>query len=137
MSYIRQAMPADEIPRALTGFVAILGALVALSPFFLSFSGNVAATANALVCGMALVVLAAMNKDGLHPWAERSTLGLGAWIAVSPWLFQPDDAPWVPGDATAGFAPKVSVHIALGIAVFVVGAFVIARSSPWRLRGNA
>ena len=137
MSYLRDSVSPDKMLRALTGFVAVLGALFALSPFFLSFSDNVPATANALLCGMALVILAAMNKHGLHPWAERSTLGLGAWITLSPWLFQSDIAPWVPGDATAGFALEVAVHIVLGTAVFVVGAFVIVKSSPWRLRGNA
>lgn len=137
MAYLREAVSADEMRRASTGFVTVLGALVALSPFFLSFSDNVPATANALVCGMALVVLAAMNKHGLRPWAEWSTLGLGAWITLSPWLFQPDIAPWAPGEATAGFAPEVSVHIAVGLAVLFAGAFVVAQSSPWRLKGNA
>lgn len=131
MPYFKEAVPGDEMCRCLNGFVAALGALVAASPFFLSFSENVAATANALLCGMAVVILAVVNRRDPRPWAEWSALALGLWIVVSPWLLQSDVVPWTASGDMGGFAPEVSAHIAFGLALLFASAFVIARSGVW------
>lgn len=131
MPFLKEAVLGDEMCRCLNGFVAALGALVAASPFFLSFSENVPATANALLCGMAVVILAMVNKRAPRPWAEWSALALGLWIVVSPWLLQADIVPWVVSGDMGSFAPEVLAHIAFGLALLFASAFVIARSGAW------
>ncbi|KQQ01174.1 membrane protein of unknown function [Methylorubrum extorquens] len=127
----------DRMGRALNGFVAAIGALIAASPFFLSFSDNVPATTNALLCGIAVSILAIMNKRGRHVWAEWSALALGPWIIASPWLIQTDIVPSMTTGAMGGFEPEVAAHVAFGMALLISSAFVIVRSGSWILAPDA
>ncbi|UYW33508.1 SPW repeat domain-containing protein [Methylorubrum extorquens] len=137
MSNVKEAVAGDRMGRALNGFVAAIGALIAASPFFLSFSDNVPVTANALLCGIAVSILAVMNKRGRHAWAEWSALALGPWIIASPWLLRADIVPSLATGAIRGFEPEVAAHIAFGMALLIASAFVIVRSGSWPLASDA
>ncbi len=64
----------------------ILGAILFLAPWIVGPAGAGGAW-NAWIVGALVVVIAAGALTTFAPWEEWSNLALGAWAAISPWLF--------------------------------------------------
>ena len=65
----------------------LLGIGVGISPWLLGYAETLpAATWNAAIVGVAIVVLAAIDIDVPAQWEEWSIVALGAWLAVSPYF---------------------------------------------------
>jgi len=66
----------------------VLGIGVGISPWLLGYAETLpAATWNAVIVGVAIVVLAAIDIDVPAQWEEWSIVALGAWLAVSTYVF--------------------------------------------------
>jgi len=66
----------------------MLGIGVGISPWLLGFAETLqAATWNAVIVGVAIVVLAAIDIDVPAQWEEWTIVALGAWLAVSTYVF--------------------------------------------------
>ena len=66
----------------------MLGIGVGISPWLLGYAETLqAATWNAVIVGVAIVVLAAIDIDVPAQWEEWSIVALGAWLAVSTYVF--------------------------------------------------
>ncbi len=66
----------------------MLGIGVGISPWLLGYAETLqAATWNAVIVGVAIVVLAAIDIDVPAQWEEWTIVALGAWLAVSTYVF--------------------------------------------------
>ena len=66
----------------------MLGIGVGISPWLLGYAETLqAATWNAVIVGLAIVVLAAIDIDVPAQWEEWTIVALGAWLAVSTYVF--------------------------------------------------
>ena len=66
----------------------VLGIGVGISPWLLGYAETLqAATWNAVIVGVAIVVLAAIDIDVPAQWEEWTIVALGAWLAVSTYVF--------------------------------------------------
>ena len=66
----------------------MLGIGVGISPWLLGYAETLqAATWNAVIVGVAIVVLAAIDIDVPAQWEEWTIVALGAWLAVSTYIF--------------------------------------------------
>ena len=66
----------------------MLGIGVGISPWLLGYAETLqAATWNAVIIGVAIVVLAAIDIDVPAQWEEWTIVALGAWLAVSTYVF--------------------------------------------------
>jgi hypothetical protein len=61
-----------------------LGLWLLVSPWVLGFSSIAAATWNAVLLGIAIVVLEFSDVLVPDPWPERVSLPVGLWVIVSP-----------------------------------------------------
>lgn len=68
-------------------FGIFLGILIALAPWIVEEDGNSAAVANAAIAGLLVMVLAEADLVKFRRWIEVCQLGLGAWVAASPFIF--------------------------------------------------
>ena len=64
---------------------AVLGIWLMFSPWVLNYSTEQTATVNAFVIGMALLATALGAVFLPAQWEEWTEVGLGIWLAVSPW----------------------------------------------------
>lgn len=62
----------------------VLGAYLAASPWGLGFSHHDFATWNAVVLGLAIIVISLIDIDAPASWEEWVNLVLGLWLVVSP-----------------------------------------------------
>jgi len=65
---------------------AVLGAWLVLSPWAIGYQGDLAATSNAVVIGVALVAAALGAILVPRAWEEWTEGALGLWLVVSPWV---------------------------------------------------
>ena len=66
----------------------LMGLWIATSPWVLGFPGShYAAMWNALVVGIAIIVLELVDIDWPAYWEEWLSIALGAWLIASPWMF--------------------------------------------------
>lgn len=70
----------------------VLGIFTALAPWPFLASETHAATMqyialNALIAGLLIASLSALEIEVLAPWEEWTNLALGLWVAASPWVF--------------------------------------------------
>ena len=63
---------------------AVIGVWLVLSPWATGFTGKIAATANAVVVGLALVAAALGAMLVPRAWEEWTEAALGLWLIVSP-----------------------------------------------------
>jgi hypothetical protein len=64
----------------------VLGLWMIVSPWVLAYQAESAATTNAVVLGVLIAVLAALELFNVAAWEEWTNFVLGIWLAVSPWL---------------------------------------------------
>lgn len=65
---------------------AIVGVWLIVSPWVLSFQGDMGALANAEIVGVLLIAAALGAILVPHAWEEWTEAVLGMWLAVSPWM---------------------------------------------------
>jgi hypothetical protein len=65
---------------------AVLGVCLALTPWALGFTGEVAAAWNAWIVGAAIALVAVGALVAFTQWEEWANLVLGAWALLAPWL---------------------------------------------------
>jgi hypothetical protein len=90
---------------------AVLGVCLALAPWALGFTGEVAATWNALIVGAAIALIALGALFAFREWEEWVNLALGVWAILAPWLI---------GFATV--AGATYAHLIIGLIVGVLAA---------------
>lgn len=64
----------------------ILGLWLVASPWILGYDAENTATSNAVVVGVLIAALAALELFKLTAWEEWSSFALGVWLAISPWI---------------------------------------------------
>ena len=64
---------------------AVLGAWLVLSPWAIGYQGQMTATSNAIVIGVALIAAALGAIFVPRAWEEWTEGALGLWLIVSPW----------------------------------------------------
>ena len=65
---------------------ALLGVWMALSPWILGYQAITAATASAVLVGVALVAAGLGAMIVPRAWEEWTECALGAWMVISPWV---------------------------------------------------
>jgi hypothetical protein len=100
----------------------VLGAILFISPWIFSFTGEEAASRNAWIFG-ALIALASIGAIvAFGEWEEWLKLLFGLWVLISPWLL---------GFSTARTATWT--HVVIGVVVAFLTAIELAmvhRSPP-------
>jgi hypothetical protein len=91
---------------------AVLGVCLVLAPWALGFTGEVAATWNALIVGAAIALIALGALFAFREWEEWVNLALGVWAILAPWFF---------GFTTV--AGATYAHVIIGLIVGVLAAF--------------
>ncbi len=93
----------------------VLGIGVGISPWLLGYAETLqAATWNAVIVGVAIVVLAAIDIDVPAQWEEWSIVALGAWLAVSTYVL-----------GLIEFRMAAMVTIGAGLAIVVLGLWAL------------
>jgi hypothetical protein len=96
----------------------VLGLCLALSPWFVDYSGQPAQ--NAVISGLVIAALSIAALAAFAQWEEWLNLLLGLWVLVSPWAL--------------GFqgTTAATVHIGVGILVAALAAIemFLAQRTP-------
>jgi len=93
----------------------MLGIGVGISPWLLGYAETLqAATWNAVIVGVAIVVLAAIDIDVPAQWEEWTIVALGAWLAVSTYVF-----------GLIEFRVAAMVTIGAALAIVVLGLWAL------------
>jgi hypothetical protein len=95
-----------------------LGVWLLVSPWVLGFSNIEAATWNAVLLGIAIVVLEFADVLVPDPWPERVSLPVGLWVIVSPMVL--------------GFTDDVAATLSTGFTGLLVAA--MSASAIWAER---
>jgi hypothetical protein len=90
---------------------AVLGVCLALAPWALGFTGEVAAAWNAWIVGAAIALVAVGALVAFTQWEEWANLILGVWAVLAPWLL-----------GFAGVAYATYAHVIIGLVVAVLAA---------------
>src|SRR3977135_3727223 len=90
---------------------AVLGVCLALAPWALGFTGEVAAAWNAWIVGAAIALVAVGALVAFTQWEEWANLILGVWAVLAPWLV-----------AFSGGASATSPHLIIGLVRAVLAA---------------
>jgi hypothetical protein len=87
-----------------------LGIWLLLSPWALFFDAETAATRNALVLGVLIILAEVIELSIFRGWEEWINVLLGAWLVISPWVLGATN-----GAATANFVVVGALVIALAL----------------------
>lgn len=68
------------------GVSLILGIWLFMSPWKLGFVSTDVALWNAVIVGLAIVLMAIMALFEFHDWEEWVDMAVGLWLVVSPWV---------------------------------------------------
>lgn len=91
----------------------VLGLWLLVSPWALTYQTETAATWNAVIVGALVAALALYEFVKVMAWEEWSSVALGAWMVVSPWVL---------GFAGVTAAMWNAVVVGLAVAVFALWA---------------
>lgn len=64
----------------------ILGLWMAASPWILPYSAELYPTLNAVIIGGLISVLALSELYKVMAWEEWTSVALGVWLVISPWI---------------------------------------------------
>jgi hypothetical protein len=86
---------ARDIVYGLSGFDILAGVWMLLAPFMLGYTGIESAFWNSLVCGVAIIALAASTE--VDQWYRHAGLNwanvlIGVWLVISPFLLEFSDS---------------------------------------------
>ena len=90
---------------------AVLGAFLFVSPWLVGFRDVQAASWNAWICGVAVLVFAVAAATELQEWEEWVNGALGLWTIAAPWVL-----------GFAGTAVAMWTHVGVGLAVAILAA---------------
>ena len=90
---------------------AVLGVCLALAPWALGFTGEVAAAWNASIVGVAIALVAVGALVAFTQWEEWANLILGVWAVLAPWLL-----------GFAGVVYATYAHVIIGLVLAVLAA---------------
>ncbi len=80
------AQPAFSFPKQWEDWTSwALGLWLLLSPWALFFDGEARAMENALAVGALVIITEIVELSIFRDWEEWINVGLGAWLAISPW----------------------------------------------------
>lgn len=96
----------------------VLGIVILASPWFLGMMEMQAAAMNAMIVGLAVVLISALALGWLRPWEEWINVALGLWLVASPWVF-----------GYSQLTEPMAAHVILGLLVAV-----LAGSELWEER---
>lgn len=99
----------------------ILGAILFLSPWLLSFRTEGYAAWNAWMTGGIIAIVGLVAALQAYDWEEWVNLLAGLWAIVSPWLL-----------GFSGLTSAMWTHVAVGVIVAV-----LAGGEFWRLYGSS
>ena len=92
----------------------VLAVALFVSPWVLGFASETIPAWNAWIVGILLAALAVAALSAFAEWEEWSSLVLGVWLIVSPWLL--------------GFmanANAMGTHVVLGVLVVLASAWAV------------
>lgn len=118
-----------DVGSMLDGISAVLGALVAVTPFLRLDTGNDLAMLSATGCGFAIMGLAFLDGPEPEPWTRWVSGLMGAWVAVSPWILQRALVPLDSALAPPMADPAVAMPVVLGLAIVVTAARHLTRTA--------
>jgi len=98
----------------------VLGAVLFVSPWALTYADGGSVAWNAWVFGIIVAVIAAAALVSFAVWEEWLNAAVGLWIAVSPWVF-----------GAAGNPRVLWTHIVVGLAVAALAGW-----RAWRWSGG-
>ncbi len=108
-----------RLPKELQDWLnLLLGLWILISPWVLGFIQDAAAAETATGIGFLIVAAEVFTFSRLRPLEEWINLGLGAWLALSPWLLNISSA-----------AARID-FIGSGLAVCLLAVYELADS--WR-----
>ncbi|SRR5690606_10000723 len=113
--------PSLDTRTVLDGVNVLAGLGLALSPWYLGYTGVTAAAWNAWIVGAIVALVAAAALFAFHRAEEWGNLALGLWALVSPWVL-----------GFSAVTAAVAVHLIAGviIAVLAGGRLRFAESGP-------
>jgi len=94
---------------------ALLGVWLLLSPWVSRFSGDITATVNSVVVGVALLAAALGAMLMPRAWEEWTEAVLGLWLIVAPWVL-----------GYSGLANALYASVVIGIVVLALALWTLA-----------
>jgi hypothetical protein len=94
---------------------AVLGAWLILSPWVSRFSGDMTATANSVVIGVALLAAALGAMLMPRAWEEWTEAVLGLWMIAAPWVL-----------GYSALTNAVYASVVIGIVVLALALWTLA-----------
>ena len=91
----------------------VLGLWMVISPWILAHQGEAGPTWNAVTVGVLIAALALFELFKVKAWEEWTSMALGAWLVISP---------WVVGFSTLGAAMWNAVIVGLAVALLALWA---------------
>lgn len=92
----------------------VLGLWLIASPWVLGYSADASASSNAVIIGIVVAVLAALELFNVTAWEEWVNFILGIWLVISPWALR-----------FSGDRPAVSNDVILGIVIAVLAIWAL------------
>jgi hypothetical protein len=115
----------NQIKHWQDGVSMVVGIWVALSAWFLGYGDIELAMYNGLVVGIALVAAAVGAMLLPRAWEEWTELGLGLWLAVSPWLL-----------GFSEYASPTNNAVASGLLVLALALWVLMTDQDFLAAGD-
>ncbi|MDD5249534.1 MAG: SPW repeat protein [Rhodocyclaceae bacterium] len=66
----------------------VLGLWMLISPWVLGYQAESAAQSNAVIVGVVIAILAALELFQVTAWEEWVNFVLGIWLLISPWVLR-------------------------------------------------
>lgn len=92
----------------------LLGVALFISPFTLGFGAEQAPTANALIVGAIIAILALATILAFQEWEEWVNAALGLWLILAPWVL-----------GFSGHATAKLTHVLIGVAALVLAVWAL------------
>lgn len=102
-----------QVERVPDGINVVLGALLFISPWVLSYTGRDLAAWSAWIGGVVVAILAIAALVRFAEWEEWINVALGVWLVIAPWVL-----------GFSAVAAAMWSHVILGV--------VIAALAAWR-----
>jgi SPW repeat len=102
--------------RAFNVGMAVLGALLFVSPWLFGFAGVSVAAWNAWIFGAIAALIAVVAALRAYDWKEWLDAIAGIWIAISPWFL-----------GFSGMPAAAWVHVIVGLGVLALAAIELQR----------
>lgn len=92
----------------------VLGLWMIISPWVLGYQTQAAAQSNAIIVGVPIAILAAIEFVNVAAWEEWLNFLLGIWLVISPWAV-----------GFSGVAAATSNAVIIGVVVAVLAIWAL------------